>query len=86
MVEMVTNAFERHAQTGLVLLLVALLVWVGNTTQTTSVSVAEMKVELAFLKGQLQKPHVHPEIAEIMRKIDTCENRVNKLEDYNGSR
>ena len=34
----VNSAFERHAQTVLVMLLVALLVWVGNTTQNTSLT------------------------------------------------
>lgn len=50
------NAFERHAQTALVLLLVALLLWVGKTTQNTAVSVAEMRVELSYMKGTIADP------------------------------
>jgi hypothetical protein len=79
--KVIQPAFERHAQTALVLLLVALLLWVGNTTQLTSVSVAEMKVELAFLKGQLQKPHVHPELQDILTRIDRCERQIVNLEE-----
>ena len=52
--EVITNAFERHAQTALVMLLVALLLWVGNTTQKTSVAVAEMRVEITYLKTAIE--------------------------------
>jgi hypothetical protein len=48
--DVISNAMERHAQSALVLLLVALLIWVGKTTQETSVSVAELKIEIAYLK------------------------------------
>lgn len=54
MVDVITNAFERHAQTALVMLLVALLLWVGNTTQRTSVAVAEMRVEISYLKEAVE--------------------------------
>ena len=54
MTEVITNAFERHTQTALVLLLVALLLWVGATTQNTSVTVAEMKVEISYLKEAVE--------------------------------
>jgi hypothetical protein len=53
-VDVITNAFERHAQTALVMLLVALLLWVGNTTQRTSVAVAEMRVEISYLKEAVE--------------------------------
>lgn len=51
----VTRVFERHAQTAGVLLLVALLLWVGNTTQTTSVAVAKMGVEITYLKDAIEE-------------------------------
>lgn len=49
----VSSAFERHTQTALVMLLVALLLWVGNTTQQTSIEVAELKVEIRYLKNAI---------------------------------
>jgi len=35
------------------MLLVALLLWVGNTTQQTSIEVAELKVEIRYLKNAI---------------------------------
>lgn len=75
---MVTNAFERHAQTALVLLLVALLLWVGSTTQETSVSVAELRVEIAYLKVSVERPHAHVELAQSIQDI---RQRVTALEE-----
>lgn len=78
MIEVVSNAFERHAQTALVLLLVALLLWVGSTTQDTSVSVAEMRVEIAYLKVSVERPHSH---ADLTQSVGDCQKRLSALED-----
>ena len=74
-----TRAFERHAQTALVLVLVALLLWVGQTTQHTSLVVAEMRVELAFLKAYHNAPS--PEYRQIEKRLDALENLIAKLEE-----
>lgn len=76
--EVITNAFERHAQTALVLLLVALLLWVGSTTQDTSVAVAEMRIEISYLKASVDGPHVHTDIA---KSVQDCRQRLNALEE-----
>jgi len=82
--DMITNAFERHAQTALVLLLVALLLWVGNTTQQTAVAVARMEVELAYLKTSVEGPHSHVEInamdVALAAAIEDCKTRLTALE------
>jgi hypothetical protein len=74
----VTSAFERHAQTSAVMLLVALLLWVGNTTQNTAVAVAEMRVEMVYLKATMNRPD--PQFAELSKRIDTLAGRVSALE------
>jgi hypothetical protein len=74
----VSNAFERHAQTALVLVLVALLLWVGNTTQNTAVSVAEMRVEVAYLKALSELPP--PQFLELSKRMDDQRNRIDYLE------
>ena len=74
-----TRAFERHAQTALVLLLVALLLWVGNTTQTTAVTVAEMRVELAYLKAKVDEPEA--EHMDCIKQLADLRERVTGLED-----
>ena len=75
---MVTNAFERHAQTALVLLLVGLLMWVGNTTQATAVAIGSMRVEIAFLKAAAARPP--PQYLELSKRIDDHVGRLNRLE------
>lgn len=73
------NTLERHAQTVLVLLLVALLLWVGNTTQGTAVAVAEMRVELSYLKTAVEAPiSVH---TDIIQNLGRLQQRVTNLED-----
>lgn len=71
-------AFERHAQTALVLVLVALLLWVGQTTQRTAVVVAEMRVEVAFLKAYHSGPS--SEFQEMAKRVDILERLVLTME------
>ncbi len=73
----ISNTFERHTQTALVLLLVALLLWVGSTTQSTAVSVAEMRVEIAYLKMSVERPHEH---SDITQSVGDCQKRLSALE------
>jgi len=81
----ISNSFERHAQTALVLLLVALLVWVGSTTQQTSVAIAELRIEVGFLKNSIDAPHMHPDMQAIDlhlgTTIDGLRERINALEE-----
>ena len=65
----ISNTFERHTQTALVLLLVALLLWVGSTTQTTAVSIAEMRIEIAYLKVSVERPHEHESTQEAITDL-----------------
>ena len=76
-----SKSFERHTQTALVLLLVALLLWVGSTTQITAVAVAEMRIEIAFLKAAASTPP--PQYVEMSKRVDDLSTRINKLEDTN---
>lgn len=65
------NTLERHAQTVLVLILVALLLWVGQTTQDTSLAVARLQVEVAFLRQEVTRPNAAH--AEYERRLNTLE-------------
>lgn len=75
---MMANTFERHAQTALVLLLVGLLMWVGNTTQATAVAIGSMRVEIAFLKAAAAAPP--PQYVELSKRVDDQVDRLNRLE------
>ena len=71
------RALERHAQTILVLILVALLLWVGGTTQQTAVKVAAMSVQVASLK---QRVDLSPnEFQRIERRLDGIEGTLNTI-------
>ena len=76
--DVISNAFERHAQTVMVLMLVALLLWVGATTQNTAVAIAEMRVEIAYLKVSVDRPHAH---ADLTQSVGDCQKRLSALED-----
>ena len=68
------SSLERHTQTALVLLLVALLGWVGMTTHQTSVAVAKMAVEIGHLKREAEKPT--QKFNEIERRLDAIERAL----------
>lgn len=68
------SSFERHAQTALVLLVVALLGWVGLTTHNTSLAVAQMAIEVQHLKSEVQKPA--DKFDEIERRLDAIERAL----------
>jgi len=65
------NQMERHAQTGLTLLAVMLLGWVGLTTQETQVRVAELTVKVAHLRDAFNAPAT---------RVDDLTRRIERLE------
>lgn len=76
---MVSSAFERHAQTALVLLVVALLVWVGKTTQDSAVTMASLKVEIQHLQRQTEP--TARKFNEIERRLDSIEKQLQSISD-----
>ena len=68
------TAFERHAQTGLTVVLVALLVWVGSTTQTTQIKLAELAVEVKNLKDVVRTPNAR--MNDLTSRIELIEKHV----------
>lgn len=71
-----STQLERHLQTLIVLILVALLVWVGTTVQDTQVAVAKLTVEVQFLKSRVDEPG--KKFAEIEKRLDGIEKTLNK--------
>lgn len=74
-----SRAFERHAQTALVLLVVALLAWVGKTTQETAVTVAKLNVHVETL--QRQTAPTNQKFREIEKRLDSIENKLQSISD-----
>ena len=65
------SAFERHAQTGLTLVVAALILWFGSATQKTEVKVAELTIEINNLKNVIRTPEAR--VNDLTRRIETLE-------------
>ena len=68
---------ERHLQTVIVVLLVGLLGWVGATVQQTQVAVAEVSVEIEYLKKEITKPNER--ISDLEVRLDRIELSLAEL-------
>jgi len=79
MVDEMSRAFERHAQTALVLLVVALLAWVGKTTQETAVTIAKLHVHVETL--QRQTAPTNQKFKEIEKRLDSIERQLQSISD-----
>ena len=66
-----TVRFERHLQTIIVMIVVALLLWVGATTQQTAIAVAKLSVDVNYLQAEIKKPD---------SKFDEIEQRLDRIE------
>jgi peptidoglycan hydrolase CwlO-like protein len=77
MVDEMSRAFERHAQTALVLLVVALLVWVGKTTQETAVTIAKLHVHVETL--QRQTGPTNQKFSDIEKRLDSIERQLQTI-------
>ena len=69
------TSIERHLQTLIVVIIVGLLGWVGNTVQETQVAVAKLTVEMEFLKIEVAKPS--SQIFNLEHRLDALESEVN---------
>lgn len=73
------RALERHAQTGLTVLVVGLLGWVGLTTQETQIKIAQITTELAQIKAHIEEPRLRVE--DVVRRVERLEDlTIEKLE------
>ena len=63
------RGMERHVTTVLVMVVVAILLWIGATVSKTQVSVAEMRVQIAFMQAQMAEPHNHPSLMQEMNSL-----------------
>ncbi len=67
----ISKTWERHAQTVLALVLTALLIWVGDTTQKTAVVIGQL---------QVQMQHMTNERDDDQARLDKIEERLMNLE------
>lgn len=73
-----SQALERHTQTVLVLVLVALLLWVGGTTQQTAIKVATMTEQINQLRTQIREPD--HKFKEIEKRLDAIEKTLGQIQ------
>lgn len=69
-----TRTFERHAQTALVILVVALLGWVGLTVNQNQIELAKLTVTVQSLNNQIAAPTAR--VNDLTRRIEIIETHV----------
>lgn len=70
---------ERHAQSLLTLLAVALLIWVGSTTQDAAVKIAALEVQVNSLQTRIALPS--PTVTLLVDQNREIRERILRLED-----
>jgi hypothetical protein len=65
---------ERHAITVLVMVMVALILWVGSNVQQAQVQLAAIEVELGYIKRQTTNDG--EKFREIERRLDGIERQL----------
>lgn len=69
---------ERHLQSVIVVIIVGILGWVGITVQATQVAVAQISVEIEYLKIEVRKPNTR--FQEIESRLDKIDRMLTMLE------
>ena len=79
-------SFERHAQTALVLLVVALLGWVGLTVNRNQLELAKLTIQVENLNDTVTTPPARLE--DLVRRVDMIEAAVlaDRREEANDGR
>jgi len=73
------QVIERHAQSVVVIVIVALLIWVGTTVQANSIHLATIQVEVTQLKEAITAPN--PTVALLIQQNQEFRMRMLKLEE-----
>lgn len=77
----VSSIFERHLQTGIQALLVAVCLWMASTINSSSVQIAELSVEVRNLREQLTNLQTQASSgynsSEAQREHDRLERMIN---------
>ena len=68
---------ERHAVSILTVVIVALIVWVGNSVQTAQVMLAQIEIELSYIKVSLN--HDRNKFEKIESRLDSIERELRGL-------
>ena len=70
----ISAGFERHAITILTLVIVALILWVGNSVQQAEVKLAAIEVELGYIKANTTSDS--NKFHEIEKRLDGIERQL----------
>ena len=66
--------FERHAITILTMVIVALILWVGNSVQQTQVKLAAIQVDMEYIKRGIVTDGT--KFHEIEKRLDNIERQL----------
>ena len=73
----VTAGLERHAITILTMVIVALILWVGNTVQQAQVQLAAIQVDMEYIKRGIVTDG--QKFYEIEKRLDGIERQMQTL-------
>lgn len=78
------SPLERHVQSGLLVLVMALLGWVGNSLVSLGRSVAVIETQMgsfgAQIAGMYRTSDAQRDMADVGRQLDEIRRRTDKLE------
>lgn len=78
------SPLERHMQSGLLVLVMMLLGWVGNSLVALGKSVAVIETQMGSLNAQMAGTYrtndAQRDMADINRQLDDVRRRIDKLE------
>lgn len=73
----IAPGLERHLITILVMIIVALILWVGSNVQKAQVQLAAIEVELGYIKAQTMNDN--NKFHEIEKRLDSIERQLSQM-------
>jgi septal ring factor EnvC (AmiA/AmiB activator) len=74
----ISPGMERHAISILTVVIVALIMWVGNSVQQTQVTLGQIEVELSYIKNSLSNDR--NKFQKIEERLDSIERELRSLQ------
>ena len=75
----ITPNMERHVISILTIVIVALIMWVGNSVQQAQITLGQMEVELGYIKNSLTSDR--DKFQNIENRLDSIERELRALQE-----
>lgn len=78
------STIERHIQTGVMIVLIGVMTWVGSTVNSTDKRTAVIETNLGHLTERLREmqpaSEARRDVADINRRLDASDKRIDAIE------